>query len=130
MRYFLPRFIVLTVFVMAWAMGPAARPAMAADEATFAAEFERIQDEMKELWLEMHNFKPLNKYCLPPLAPPKMPHIALMQAFGARTQALTARFRANKRSLQDFLAGNHEIERQLMRDDEKGFSISPRDEKW
>lgn len=119
MRNLPPRILVLSAFFTALASAtaivPFATPAMAkASAATFDAEFARIKQEMKDLWLEIHNFKPLPKYCLPPHDPMKLPHNSAMQVFGARTDALMAQFRATKQSLQDFLAGNHELEKELM----------------
>ena len=107
MRNHPPRILVLATFFTALASAtaivPVASPAMAKPSAaTFDAEFQSIRQEMKDLWLEMHNFKPLPKYCRPPLEPMKIPHNSVMQMFGARTQALMARFRANKQSLRTF----------------------------
>lgn len=130
MRNHPPRILVLATFFTALASAtaivPVASPAMAKPSAaTFDAEFQSIRQEMKDLWLEMHNFKPLPKYCRPPLEPMKIPHNSVMQMFGARTQALMARFRANKQSLQDFLAGNHELEKELMLN-----GVSPRERNY
>lgn len=131
MRNLPPRILVLSAFFTAMASATAitfvATPAMAQPKggASFDAEFERIRQEMKDLWLEMHNFKPLPKYCLPPLDPMKFPHTSAMQVFGARTKALMARFRANRQSLQDFLAGNHELEKELMLN-----GVSPRERSY
>lgn len=130
MRNLPPRILVLSTFFTALASATAivsvASPAFAKPSAaTFDAEFQSIRQEMKDLWLEMHNFRPLPKYCRPPLEPMKIPHNSVMQMFGARTQALMARFRANKQSLQDFLAGNHELEKELMLD-----GMSPRERNY
>lgn len=128
MRNLPPRILVLSTFFTALATAtaivPVATPALAQpdDAATYRAAFENIKQEMKELWFEIHSFKPLPKYCRPPYDPMKSPHNSAMQVFGVRTDALTARYRALKRSLQDFLAHNHELEKEFMVD-----GLSPRE---
>ncbi|MEQ1864578.1 MAG: hypothetical protein ABL996_07975, partial [Micropepsaceae bacterium] len=87
MRNISSRILIVSAFfavvVAINAIAPVVRPAMADsnETATYDAEFRRIQSEMKELWLEMHNFEPLPKYCRPPSEPMKFPHSAAMQAF-------------------------------------------------
>ncbi|MDZ4869748.1 MAG: hypothetical protein SGI91_20685, partial [Alphaproteobacteria bacterium] len=128
MRNLPPRILVLAAFFTALAITtaimPVATPAMAKPR-NYDAEFASLRQEMKDLWLEIHNFKPLPKYCRPPLDPMKLPHTSAMQVFGVRTDALLARFRATKQSLEDFLAGNHELEKEFMLD-----GVSPREREY
>lgn len=131
MRNIRPRILVLSALFMAWACAativPVVTPALADPDnpASYRAEFERIKQEMKELWLEMHNFQPLPRYCLPPIEPLKAPHNTLMQVFDARTRALVARYLATKQSLSAFLAGNYRLETEFMID-----GLSPRDRRY